>query len=63
MSNLNPKAFLIVLSVIISLLSLTPVQAEQFKSTGTIDAYFSLDGGCTEAIVKELYSCRNQRSS
>lgn len=30
------------------------LRAEQFKSTGTIDAYFSPNGGATEAIVNEI---------
>ncbi len=57
---MNPKTLLIVLSVFISLLSLTPVQAEQFKSTGTIDVYFSPHGGCTDAIVKELNNAKTE---
>jgi phosphatidylserine/phosphatidylglycerophosphate/cardiolipin synthase-like enzyme len=57
---MKPKTVLIVLSVIISLLSLTPVQAEQFKSTGTIDVYFSPNGGCTDAIVKELNNAKTE---
>lgn len=59
MSNMKPKVVLIILTVIISLLTLTPIQAEQFKSTGTVDAYFSPHGGCTEAIVKELVSAKS----
>lgn len=58
MSTMKSQALLIVLSVVISLLLLTPAYAEQFRSTGTIDAYFSPHGGCTEAIVKELSNAK-----
>lgn len=57
---MKPKAVLIVLSVLISLLSLPPVYAEQFKETGTIEAYFSPQGGATEAIVRELTNARSE---
>jgi phosphatidylserine/phosphatidylglycerophosphate/cardiolipin synthase-like enzyme len=53
------KSFLI-LFVIISLASLSPAHAEQVKATGTIDAYFSPHGGCTEAIVKEITSAKTE---
>jgi phosphatidylserine/phosphatidylglycerophosphate/cardiolipin synthase-like enzyme len=53
------KSFLI-LFVIISLISISPVNAEQFKATGTIDAYFSPHGGCTEAIVKEISNAKTE---
>jgi phosphatidylserine/phosphatidylglycerophosphate/cardiolipin synthase-like enzyme len=52
------RTFFLVCFLVISILSLTPIQAEQFKSTGTIDAYFSPNGGCTEAIVKELNNAK-----
>lgn len=50
----------LLLSVVISLLSFTSIHAEQFQSTGTIDAYFSPNGGCTEAIVKELVNAKTE---
>jgi len=34
--------------------------AEQFKSTGTIEIYFSPRGGGTEAIVKEINSAKSE---
>ena len=34
--------------------------AEQFKSTGTTDVYFSPRGGATEAIVKEIDSAKSE---
>jgi len=37
-----------------------PCQAEEFKATGTIDAYFSPRGGATEAIVKEIGSAKSE---
>ncbi|MGO9144772.1 MAG: hypothetical protein ACLQDF_00245 [Desulfomonilia bacterium] len=33
---------------------LTLAQAEEFKSVGTTNVYFSPMGGCTEAIVQEI---------
>ncbi len=60
MYTMKSKAHLFVLSVVFSLLLLTPAYAEQFTSTGTIDANFSPHGGCTEAIVKELNSAKTE---
>ena len=34
--------------------------ADQFKSTGTVDVYFSPDGGTTAAIVKELNKAKSE---
>ena len=34
--------------------------AEQFKSTGTTDVYFSPNGGATQAIVSELNHAQNE---
>lgn len=34
--------------------------ADEFKSTGTIDTYFSPRGGATEAIVKEINSAKSE---
>lgn len=60
LSTMKSQALLIILSVLISLLSLTPAYAEQFISTGTVDAYFSPHGGCTDAIVKELNNAKTE---
>jgi phosphatidylserine/phosphatidylglycerophosphate/cardiolipin synthase-like enzyme len=49
------------LIVFILVLISTPtisVYADEFKSTGTIDSYFSPRGGATEAIVKEINSAK-----
>jgi len=35
-------------------LSTHDLYAEQFKATGTLDVYFSPNGGATEAIIKEI---------
>ena len=59
MNNLRAISFIICF-LVISLLSLQPANAEQFKSTGTIDAYFSPHGGATEAIVKELTNAKTE---
>jgi phosphatidylserine/phosphatidylglycerophosphate/cardiolipin synthase-like enzyme len=53
------KSFLI-LFVIISLISISPAHAEQFKATGIIDVYFSPHGGCTESIVKEISNAKTE---
>ena len=43
------------------LLSITaPVCAEQFQSTGTVDAFFSPNGGATGAIVWELNAAKTE---
>jgi hypothetical protein len=47
---------IVILSTLIFLILTTPCLSESFKSTGTIDAYFSPRGGTTEAIVKERNS-------
>ena len=60
MHNLNSKTTFIVVLFSLSLLSLSPCYAEQFRSTGTTDVYFSPHGGCTDAIVKELASARTE---
>ena len=60
MHNLNSKTTFIVVLFSLSLLSLSPCYAEQFRSIGTTDVYFSPHGGCTDAIVKELASARTE---
>jgi len=37
-----------------------PVFAEQFKSTGTVDVYFSPNGGATAAVVRGLDAARSE---
>ena len=49
-----------IIFVIISLISISPAHAEQFKATGTIDTYFSPHGGCTEAIVEEIINAKTE---
>jgi phosphatidylserine/phosphatidylglycerophosphate/cardiolipin synthase-like enzyme len=36
------------------------VFAQEFPSTGTIDVYFSPNGGCTDAIVKEISAAKQE---
>jgi len=48
---------LVLLSIFITF---SHVHAEQFKSTGTVDVYFSPDGGTTAAIVNELNSAKSE---
>lgn len=49
------------ISIIATLLLIsTPVSAEEFKSTGTTDVFFSPTGGATEAIVKEINSAKSE---
>jgi phosphatidylserine/phosphatidylglycerophosphate/cardiolipin synthase-like enzyme len=54
------KLKVVLACMIISLLSLIPTYAEQFKATGTVDTYFSPHGGATEAIVKEIDSAKKE---
>ena len=42
-------------------LSLLPiVHADQFKSTGTVDVYFSPNGGATNAVGDELNNAKTE---
>jgi phosphatidylserine/phosphatidylglycerophosphate/cardiolipin synthase-like enzyme len=34
--------------------------ADQFQATGTVDVYFSPDGGCTDAIVREIDQAKKE---
>lgn len=52
--------FVLTLFVIITLISISPAHADQFKAIGIIDAYFSPHGGCTEAIVKEIRNAKSE---
>lgn len=47
-------------SLILSLLLCGYSYAEEFNSTGTVDAYFSPRGGATEAIVKEINTAKSE---
>jgi phosphatidylserine/phosphatidylglycerophosphate/cardiolipin synthase-like enzyme len=50
-----------ILLILITLLSLTIpnfAYTEQFRSVGTTDIYFSPNGGCTAAIVREINNAR-----
>ena len=51
--------FILVLILISSSLPLYS-QAEQFKSAGTTEVFFSPNGGCTEAIVREIISAKSE---
>lgn len=42
------------------LLLTLPVSAEPFKSTGTVDVFFSPDGGAAAAIVRELDTAKTE---
>ena len=35
-------------------ITFSQANADQFKSTGTVDVYFSPNGGATQAVVTEL---------
>lgn len=50
-----------VLIIFITFITLQSISiADTFKSTGTIDTYFSPNGGATEAIVKEINSAKQE---
>lgn len=59
-SHFHSYIYTYALYATISILFLTPAHAELFRSTGTVDAYFSPRGGCTEAIVKELNNAKTE---
>ena len=49
------------LLVLLSIFTIfSQAHADQFKSTGTVDVYFSPDGGTTTAIVNELKSAKSE---
>jgi phosphatidylserine/phosphatidylglycerophosphate/cardiolipin synthase-like enzyme len=50
----------IISAVFITCLLASNCYADQFKATGTIDTYFSPNGGATEAIVKEINSAKSE---
>jgi phosphatidylserine/phosphatidylglycerophosphate/cardiolipin synthase-like enzyme len=45
---------------LILLATVLPASAEQFKSTGTVDVFFSPNGGATAAIVRELDAAKSE---
>lgn len=49
-----------VLLALMLLATALPVSAEQFRSTGTVDVFFSPTGGATDAIVRELHSAKSE---
>src|ERR1035437_9768819 len=50
----------LITSFVLVFLIFSLCEAEEFKSTGTIDSYFSPRGGATEAIVKEINSAKSE---
>lgn len=46
--------------VAIICLSVVLCNAEEFKASGTVDVYFSPDGGATAAVVKEIGAARTE---
>jgi phosphatidylserine/phosphatidylglycerophosphate/cardiolipin synthase-like enzyme len=49
-----------ILLALILLATVLPVSAEQFRSTGTVDVFFSPNGGATGAVVRELDSAKTE---
>lgn len=50
----------LLIAILLSTLLTTPCLCESFKATGTIEAYFSPNGGATEAIVKEINAAKSE---
>lgn len=48
------------LLILIFLTITVPVFGEQFRSTGTVDVYFSPTGGATYAIIRELDAAKSE---
>jgi len=48
------------LVTLILLATVLPVSAEQFRSTGTVDVFFSPNGEATTAVVRELASAKTE---
>ncbi len=59
MNRINCNVVLFIF-VFLSMLSVAPAHAEQFKATGTVDTYFSPHGGAAEAIVKEINNAKTE---
>lgn len=59
MKYITPRAIILTCFLIISILTIS-AHAEQFKAIGNIDAFFSPNGGATEAIVKEINEARTE---
>lgn len=51
---------LLAVFAIISLFIVQSLQAQEIRGTGTVDVYFSPDGGTTRAIVKEINNARSE---
>ena len=55
------KRYSFLLFVLLSVfVTFSQAHADQFKSTGTVDVYFSPDGGKTASIVNELNSAKSE---
>jgi len=50
----------VVLALTIFLATALPANGEEFKSTGTVDVFFSPNGGATAAIVRELDAAKTE---
>ena len=57
MRKISAFPFLILLTIFTIF---SEAHADQFKSTGTVDVYFSPNGGATNAIVTELNSAKTE---
>ncbi|MGD0820866.1 MAG: phospholipase D family protein [Desulfomonilia bacterium] len=53
-------AYSLLFLVFFYIMPLSQAQAEEFKSVGTTDVYFSPKGGCTEAIVQEINHAKKE---
>ena len=51
-------SFFLVLASLFTLLHIPSVRAEEFQATGTVDVYFSPEGGATSAIVEEINNAK-----
>jgi phosphatidylserine/phosphatidylglycerophosphate/cardiolipin synthase-like enzyme len=55
-----PRRVLPVIGAILIMLILRPIHAQEFRAAGTLDVYFSPDGGATSAIVREIRNARSE---
>ena len=58
--NIKSRSFYLICFLFISFVTISLAHAEQFRSTGTTDVYFSPHGGCTDATLKELYNAKSE---
>lgn len=58
--NITRPAAVFLFCLLFQVMSPAWGNAQEFRSTGTIDAFFSPHGGCTEAVVSEIGNAKTE---